>query len=116
MLRTITNLREGARAAHGVHRPTALTLARHIISAPFSDGMAWIVLPVLALTVFLYNNHFQNDMLLALMFIGLGIIALVRGCRNWQSDLDEYQRHLTYVRKLKQGRNSSEIPGYHPSR
>jgi hypothetical protein len=116
MLRILTSLRKRAQGDYTVQRPTALTLARHILAAVISDGMLWVVIPVLAVTAFLYTHHFHNDLLLALMFLGLVMIALVRGCRKWQNDLDEYQRHLALERQQKPGRTSTAIPGYYPSR
>ena len=116
MLRILTSLRKRAQGGYTVQRPTALTLARHILAAVVTDGMLWVVIPVLAITAFLYTHHFQNDSLLALMFLGLVMIALVRGCRKWQNDLNEYQFHLALVRSRKQGRTSTDIPGYYPSR
>ena len=116
MLRILKSLRKRAQGDYTVQRPTALTLTRHILAAVISDGMIWVVIPVLAVTAFLYNHHFLNEMVVPLMLLGLGMIALVRGCRKWQNDLNEYQRHLAVERQQKPGRTSADIPGYYPSR
>ena len=101
-----------------VHRPTALSLVKYILGALLTDGMAWLTIPAIAVTAFLYNNHFQNDAMLAVVFCGLVIIALVRGSKDWQKDLNEYQ-HLVAMerhREQVQEKTFSKTPGYFVSR
>jgi cytochrome bd-type quinol oxidase subunit 1 len=97
-------------------RPTAVTLATHILSSLIHGSLVWLVILVLGVTAFLYANHYQNDILLAMMFIGLVIMALVSGCRDWQNDLNEYQRHLALERHREQGNTGNTMPGYFTSR
>ncbi len=111
-----TRARSSARTRDSINRPTALTLATHIVKALVNDGMAWVSIPAVAVTAFLYHHHFQNDILLAVIFGGLAIIALVRGCLNWQNDLDEYQRDLALERHREKLGGCDTIPGFFPTR
>jgi hypothetical protein len=116
MPRKTTRTRKRANGEEKISRPGALTLFSYIIKAPVSDGMEWIFFPVLALTAYLYNNHFQYDALLAVIFCGLTITALVHGCRNWQNDLNEYQRHVAQERQRGKIEPVRHVPGRFPSR
>jgi uncharacterized membrane protein YciS (DUF1049 family) len=114
MSRKTASARKRAESEDTAHQPTTLTLVIHILTALISDGMAWLFIPAVAVTAFLYNNHFQNDALLAVVFIGLASIALVRGCLNWQRDLNEYQSHMALERHREQVAKSTT--GCFPSR
>jgi hypothetical protein len=45
-------------------------------------------------------------------FTGIVLIALLRGCIAWQTDLAAWQRQMS----LQRHRTSSGIPGYYKSR
>ena len=116
MPRKTTKLRKHNQHEDTIRRPGTLTLFSYIIKAPVSDGMTWVFFPVLALTAYLYNNHFQNDALLAVTFCGLVITALLHGCRNWQDDLNEYQRQVAEGRQRGKTVPVRHVPGRFPSR
>jgi hypothetical protein len=118
MPRKTTRAHKRAQTEEVVHRPTALTLVMKILAALVNDGMAWLTIPVLAVTAFLYTNHFHNDIMLAFIIGGLIIIALVRGSRNWQRDLNEYQRHVAMERHREQVQEQAynSFPGHFTSR
>lgn len=118
MPRKTTRARARAQVDEVVHRPTALSLVKHILVALVNDGMAWLTIPVIAVTAFLYHNHFQNDVMLAVVFCGLMMIALVRGSKDWQRDLNEYQRHmvLEHHKSLREEQTNRKIPEFYSSR
>lgn len=97
-------------------QPSALSLAAYIFKALLADGMAWLTVPALAVTFFLYRHHSLNDAYLAIIFCALAVIALVRGCLNWQRDLTEYQRDLASLRHREKAETRKTIPGYFPQR
>jgi hypothetical protein len=105
MSRKTTEAHKRTQSEDTVHQPTTLALVVHILTALISDGMAWVFVPAVAVIAYLYSNHIQNDALLAITFSGLAVIALVRGCLNWQRDLNEYQRHMALERHKEQTGN-----------
>ena len=118
MPRKTTRARTPVQVEEAIHRPTVLSLVKHILIALVNDGMAWLTIPVIAVTAFLYHNHFQNDVMLAVVFCGLLMIALVRGSKDWQKDLNEYQHQVAMERHREQVQEKtfSKIPGYFASR
>jgi hypothetical protein len=115
MSRKSTTACKRTQAEDTLQRPTALTLVMHILRSVIHDGLVWLVILVLAGTAFMYANHYQNDVLLAMMYSGLAILALVSGCRNWQNDLIEYQHHVALQRHREQGNSGNNMPGYFSS-
>ena len=117
MPRKTTRAHKRAEVEEKIQRPTVLALVTHILGALISDGMAWLTIPVIAATAFLYQNHFRNDIMLAVVFASLVIIALVRGSRDWQRDLNDYQRQIAMERHRSQVGQQPvrKIPGFFPS-
>ena len=93
-----------------VSRPTTVTLLSRIIGAALSGGMLWFMFFGGLLVAFLHVNHFPADSLLVLMIFAILIIALLRGIRGWQEDLDEYRRNLTeYRMNMADNRNKQQV-------
>ena len=97
-------------------RPSALTLVMRILQSPFDNDMLWLSVSAVLLAGYLHFNHIGNDGLTALVFIALAAIALLRGCRAWQRDLNDYHRHLSLKHHREARGNSNGIPGYYPTR
>ncbi|MDH3979751.1 MAG: hypothetical protein OEU91_04475 [Gammaproteobacteria bacterium] len=116
MSRKTTGAHKYTQSEDTVHPPTILALVVHILTALISDGMAWVIVPTVAVIAYLYNNHIQNDALLAITFIGLAVIALVRGCLNWQKELNEYQHQMALERHKEQAHINNNAPDYFPLR
>lgn len=116
MSRKTTSASKHAHIEDSVKRPSVSKLAMYILKAPVNSGMIWLVIPALAAMAYLYHNHYENDIVLALLFSSLVITALVRGCRDWQHDLNEYQHHLALERHREQGKPTSSFTRSFPSR
>ena len=96
-------------------RPTAMTLVAHIIRAFVVDGL-FLLVATIAVAAYLYQTHLRNDTMIVLIFTGIALLALLRGCRAWQIDLDEYRRQLAMERHKDAQEQSTTIPGYYNSR
>jgi hypothetical protein len=114
-------LRKAARS-HGrkeaedfITRPTAFTLVIHIFRALLVDGLILLVSAV-AVFVLLYQADLLNEPVVMLVFTGIALIALLRGCAAWQGDLTDYQRYLAIERHKTSLGNSTNIPGFYASR
>lgn len=79
-------------------RPGITTLLLRITESALTGGMLWLMFFGGLLLAFLHVNHLPANNLLVLMIFGVLIIALFRGIRSWQDDLEEYQRNLTEYR------------------
>jgi len=97
-------------------RPSALSLVLHILRSLVSNGMQWLFIPALLLVMYLNYNHIGNEVLTTVIFGGLAVLAVLRGCKAWQNDLNDYQRHLSLMRHREDLDNRDKIPGYFPSR
>ena len=102
--------RQDARPELPVSRPTVITLLSRIAGAAVTGGMLWIMCFAGAAVVFLHVNHFPADNLLVLLIFALLVIALFRGIRAWQDDLDDYRKSLTeYRMNMADIRNKKQV-------
>jgi hypothetical protein len=93
-----------------VNRPNAVTLLGRIAESAVTGGMRWLVFFSGLLIAFLHFNHFPTDNLLVPLIFTFVIIAILRGIRSWQGDLEEYQRNLTeYRMNMLDNRNKHEV-------
>jgi membrane protein implicated in regulation of membrane protease activity len=98
-MKTNTNrLKPAAPAKLPISRPTIITLFARIVGAAVTGGMLWLMFFGGALIAFLEYNHLPAGHLPVLMIFAVMVVALLRGIRAWQDDLDEYQRNLTEYR------------------
>jgi hypothetical protein len=93
-----------------VPRPNVVTLLVRIAESAVTGGMRWLVFFSGLLIVFLHFNHFPADSLLVPLIFTVVIIAIFRGIRSWQGDLEEYQRNLTeYRMNMADNRNKNQV-------
>ena len=111
MSRKLTRSHRHGDAADSVMRPTALTLVAHIIRAFVLDGL-FLLVAAIAVAAYLYQTDLRNDVVIMLIFAGIALLALLRGCSAWQNDLNDYQRHLAMERHKLSLEQSSATPGY----
>ena len=81
-----------------ISKPGMVGLLSRIVQSAITGGMLWYMCFGGGLVAFLHVNHMPADNLLVLMIFTVLVIALFRGIRAWQDDLDEYQRNLTEYR------------------
>jgi hypothetical protein len=79
-------------------KPGVASLLGHIAQSTLRGGMFWFVCLGGALFLFLDANHLPAEHLPVLIVFAVLIIALLRGIRVWQDDLENYQRDLTEYR------------------
>ena len=88
------------RAARLVHldeefpRPTVLSLLGHILKSAFVGEVLWITAPGGALLAYLYVNRVASPNLLVILLVAVVVLAFLRGCREWQKDLEIYRKSL----------------------
>ena len=99
-----------------VSKPSAATLLLHIFKALFTNGMPWLVVPAVMVTAYLSFNHLEQQTFTAAIFIGIGILAVINGCKNWQKDLNEYRRYLSLKRHREALEYTQSIPSPGASR
>ena len=93
-----------------VSRPTVMTLLLRIAASALTGGMRWLLFFAGVMIVFLHYNHFPVDGLLVLMLFAVLVVAVFRGIRAWQDDIDEYQRNLTeYRMNMADNRKKHEV-------
>ena len=100
-------------------RPSALSLVIYILRSLFTDGMQWLLIPAVLAFLYLRHIHFENEILPVVVFGGLVIMAILNGCKAWQSDLDEYRHQLVLSHQLRAVRKKEglkDVPGYSPGR
>jgi membrane protein implicated in regulation of membrane protease activity len=86
------------------------TLLLHIAESALSGGMLWLMFLGGLLLAFLGVNHLPDGHLLVLMIFAVLFIALFRGIRAYQDDLDEYRRDLTeYRMNMDDNRNNRQV-------
>ena len=101
-----------------VAKPNALSLLMRIIRATVLDGMQWPVIFSLGLAMALYHfNVTYHENLTILIITCILVTGLVRGCKAWQRDLDDYHHRLALARHQPPDSEIRDvIPGYFPSR
>lgn len=116
MLRRTVRSRRHKDADDLLARPTAITLVVHIFRALLVDGLI-LLITAIAVLAYLYQANLGNDMVIMLIFTGIALIALLRGCTAWQADLTDYQRYLAMERHKSSQGNAPIIPSlYNPRR
>jgi hypothetical protein len=95
-MRTTTSRSPGLRYAVKIpQKPTVLSLLRHIIKSVFAGEVLWIAAPGAALLAYLYVNRFAADNLMALLIGAVAVLAFLRGCKEWQKELNDYHKTLS---------------------
>lgn len=84
--------------AHGLKRPTVGGLLGHILHATLSGAALTLLLGGAALLVVLDYHGIPATHYLALLPVMVALLALVRGGKAWQADLDNYQKALAHAR------------------
>ena len=88
----------GSPARIPLNKPGTFSLVAHFARAALTGGMLWLVFFGGLAVAFLHVNHFPVEHLLALLIVAVVVIAFVRAIREWQQELDDYQRDLTEYR------------------
>ena len=86
-----------------IQRPTVLSLLGHILKSAFSGDVLWITAPVGALLAYLYINNVASINMLVLLLMAIVVLAFLRGCKEWQKDLDLYHRSLANLHNRHPG-------------
>ena len=89
--------RTSSRARIPLSKPGVFSLFVHIARAALTGGMLWVAFFAGLILVYLHVNHFPTQHLPVLLIAAVVVIAFVRGIREWQQELDEYQRDLTVL-------------------
>ena len=79
-------------------KPGVASLLARIAQSMLTAGMLWFVCLGGALFAFLNANHLPAEHLPVLIVFTVLIVALLRGIRAWQDDIDEYHRDVTQYR------------------
>jgi len=80
-------------------RPGTGSLLLHILQGAFSNGMQFPALAGIGLVALLYHEQYPyHEAIAALLFCGLLLIGLFRGCSDWQEELVAYHRDLALMR------------------
>jgi hypothetical protein len=74
-------------------RPGVALLVYHILKALLVDGRLPLAIAIVAFAG-LYFTNLYNDSVVVLAGAGLALLALVRGCIDWQKDFSDYQHAL----------------------
>jgi hypothetical protein len=91
-------------------KPTVFTLLSRIAGSAVSGGMLLFMALCGAVIVFLDYNKLPAGHLPELMFITVLVVAMLRGIRAWQEDLDEFRRDLTeYRMNLAELRSKQQV-------
>ena len=88
----------GGSARIPLSKPGVLTLLADIARAAFTGGILWFVFFGGIVVAFLYVNNLPTEHLLVLLIGAVVVTAFIRGVREWQYELDEYQKDLTEYR------------------
>ena len=92
-----------ARSDKAVKKPTVLTMLGHILTSAFTGEVLWITVPGGALFAYLYVNKVAPTNLLVLLLVAVVVLAFLRGCKEWQKDLNIYHRTLSNLRDRHAG-------------
>jgi len=79
-------------------RPNVFTLLARMAEAAVSGGMLWLAFFCAVVLVYMHINHMPAYDLLVLVLFGLVALAVIRGMKSWQADIEEYRRSLTEYR------------------
>ena len=102
--------RIGVTPALPARKPGVASLLIRIAQSLLSGGMFWFVCLGGALFVFLDSNHLPVKDLPVMIVFPVLIVALLRGIRAWQADLDDYQKDLTeYRMNLEAARKCRQV-------
>ena len=99
MVHSKSGITSGFHSKHGLDRPAVSGLLKHILFALFSNGMVSLLLFGAAAIFLLQYNSMLTDKYYALLIAWVTALAVVRGCKAWQEDLNSYQRALSDSRK-----------------
>ena len=84
-------------------KPGIFSLLLHILKGAFSNGMQLPALAGIGLVALLYHEQYPyHEAIAALLFCGLLLVGLFRGCSDWQEELVEYHRDLALTRHQAQ--------------
>ena len=91
-------------------KPGLFSLVVNISRAAFTGGMLWFIFFAGIALAFLHINHLLSEHLLVLLVAAVAVTAFIRGIREWQYELDEYQRDLTeYRMNMADIRNKHQV-------
>ena len=80
-------------------KPGVWSLLLHILKGAFSNGMQLPALAGIGLVALLYHEQYPyHEAIAALLFCGLLLVGLFRGCYEWQEKLVQYHRDLALSR------------------
>jgi len=110
-MKTYKNVfKSDARSKLPVSRPNVVTLFARIAESAVTGGMRWLVFFSGLVIAFLHFNHFPADGLLVPLIFTVLMIAIYRGIRSWQGDLEDYQRALSeYRMNMADNRKKHEV-------
>ncbi len=94
-----TRLMQEIHDNHGLSRPSAARLLTNIFSSLFSNGMILLLVPGVAIIVFLGYQEIPTSNYFALLFGSCIVLAFLQGCKAWQEDLNNYQKALADARR-----------------
>ncbi|MGB5177113.1 MAG: hypothetical protein WBP44_00140 [Gammaproteobacteria bacterium] len=94
-----TRLIQEIHDTYGLDRPSATHLLGHIFSSLFSSGMFSLLVPGVAIIVFLGYQDIPTGNYYALLFGACTVLAFVQGCKAWQEDRNNYQKALADARR-----------------
>ena len=91
-------------------KPGISSLFAHFVRALLAGDMLWLVIFAGLVATYLHINHFQVGNMLVLLITAVVVMAFVRAIREWQHELDEYQRALTeYRMNMADIRNRNQV-------
>jgi uncharacterized membrane protein (DUF106 family) len=103
-------IKTGGPARIPLSKPGLFTLFANIARAAFTGGMLWFIFFAGMVAAFLHVNHLPTEHLLVLLIAAVVVTAFIRGIREWQYELDEYQRDLTeYRMNMADIRNKHQV-------
>jgi hypothetical protein len=85
-------------------KPPVARLLAYIFSAAISGGMITLLVLGGAVLVYLGYIGMPTGNYFVLLFGIIFVLSFLRGCKDWQNDLDNYQKHLAEARRLYESR------------
>ena len=83
---------------HGLRRPTVGSLLEHILSSTISAATVTLFIAGSAIIGLLHYYNAPYGDYFILILVCIAVLAFLQGCKDWQADLDHFQKALSDAR------------------
>ena len=98
MSRTRSSMLQDIDEIHGLRRPSVGSLLGHILSSTISNATVSLFLVGGGIIACLHYCNIPSGDYFTLLLVCVAVLAFLQGCRDWQADLDHYQKALSDAR------------------